>query len=91
MGPDLVRSIKPPSHPLTAVWGDMKNLHETNTTCPPGGAILKARLISWGGNSNTIASILLTSTSRTMPMGATLKPRLGSERGDKPSEGGKSR
>jgi hypothetical protein len=56
---------------------------------PLGGEILKARLTSGGGNSQTIASIILLSTSRMNPRGATLKPRLGSERGDNPSERGK--
>ena len=55
---------------------------------PPEGTNIKARLTSRGGNSNTIANILLAYTSRMRPRGLTLRPRLGSERGDKLSEGG---
>ena len=55
---------------------------------PPGGEILKARLTSRGGNSQTIASIILASTSRIMPRETSLKIRLGLERGDNRSEGG---
>ena len=50
----------------------------------------KAMLPSWGGNSNTNVSILLASSSTTRPTVTTLEPSLGSERGDKPSEGDKS-
>ena len=55
---------------------------------PPGGTILKARLASQGGTTQKIASILIASTSRTTPRGETLKARLGSERGGKPSDAG---
>ena len=47
----------------------------------PRGEILKARLTSQGGNSNTIDNIILASTSRTIPGETALKSRLGLERG----------
>ena len=55
--------------------------------CPPGG-FLKLGWHPGGDNSDTIASILLVSTTRTITRGEILKPRLGLEMRGKLSEGG---
>ena len=57
---------------------------------PPGGNFFEARLTSRGGNSTTIASILLASTSRMRPRGQNSNPGW-ARKGGQAERGGTSR